>query len=175
MCQYVVPVVRSSEKGRPLLRPSCQKARLFHYTAQNNSRQPLRWNDALFFETICGKFRIMKIYFYRWHSLPCLKPPPPPPPASAPPLPWLLLWAGCGNSRSQYRGQPAGHCYSRPPSGSLFLLWHHAIRDRETKDDKWRLVGGQRRNRGRLQGGLEVLPITLRELESYCYTVSIWW
>lgn len=32
MCQYVVPVVRSSEKGRPLLRPRCQKARLFHYT-----------------------------------------------------------------------------------------------------------------------------------------------
>lgn len=76
MCQYVVPVVRSSEKGRPLLRPCCQKARLFHYTAQNNSRQPLRWNDALFFETICGKFRIMKIYFYRWHSLPCLELPP---------------------------------------------------------------------------------------------------
>lgn len=38
----------------------------------------------------------------------------------APPLPHpshaqSLLWAGRGNSRSQYRGQPAGHCYSRPP------------------------------------------------------------
>lgn len=101
----------------------------------------------------------------------------PPPPASAPPLPWLLLWTGCGNSRSQYRGQPAGHCYWRPPSGSLFLLWHHAIRDRETKDDKWQLVGGQRRTRGR-RGTPRVLPIaTLRELESFCwgcYTV-IWW
>lgn len=175
MCQYVVPVVWSGEKGRPLLRTGCQQARLFHYTAQNNSRQPLKWNDALFFETICGKFGIMKIYFYRWHSLPCLELPPPP--ASAPPLPWLLLWTGCGNSRSQYRGQPAGHCYWRPPSGSLFLLWHHAIRDRETKDDKWQLVGGQRRTRGR-RGTPRVLPIaTLRELESFCwgcYTV-IWW
>lgn len=32
----------STERGRPLLRPRCQEARLFHYTAQNNSRQPLR-------------------------------------------------------------------------------------------------------------------------------------
>ena len=113
------------------------KGKAFHYAAQNNSRQPLRWNDALFFETICGKFRIMKIYFYRWHSPPCLELPPT---LAPPPSPWLLLWAECGNSRSQYRGQPAGHCYSRAPSGSLFLLLCHAIRDRETKDAKWRLV-----------------------------------
>lgn len=58
-------------------------------------------------------------------------------PLPSPPQGLLLLWPGCGTSRSQYRGQAAGHCYSRPPSGSFFLLWHHAIRDGETKDDKW--------------------------------------
>lgn len=83
--------------------------------------------------------------------------------ASAPPLPRLLLWTGCGNSRSQYRGQPAGHCYSRPPSGSLSLLWHHAIRDRVTKDDKWRLVGGQRRNREWPEGDLKFYPLPRKE------------
>lgn len=178
MCQYVVPVVRSGKQGRPLLRTCCQKARLFHYTAQNNSRQPLRWNDALFFETICGKFGIMKIYFCRWHSLPCLELPPL---ASAPPLPWLLYWIGCGNSRSLYRGQPAGHCYSRPPSGCLFLLWHRAIRDRETKDDKWRLEGAQRRNRGWLKGDWSVMCchpektglIFLRWLHFYLQSLGI--
>lgn len=53
MCQYTVPAVRSGEKGGPILPTG---ARLFHYTAQNNSRPPLKRNDALFFETICGKF-----------------------------------------------------------------------------------------------------------------------
>lgn len=35
-------VVWSGENGRPLLRTDCQQARLFHYTAQNNSRRPLK-------------------------------------------------------------------------------------------------------------------------------------
>lgn len=40
-------------------------------------------------------------------------------------------------------GQAAGHCYSGPPPGpqAPFLLCHNAIRERETKDDNWRLVG----------------------------------
>lgn len=114
---------------------------LFHYTAQNNSPWPLRWNDPLFFWNYLWKILNNGVLFLAvaFPAQPRVRPPPPPWPC---PLPRLQLWAGFGNPRSHSRGQPAGHCYSRPPSGSLFLLWHCAIRTMKTKDDKWRSVGG---------------------------------
>lgn len=139
MCQYVVPVVWSGEKGTPLLRPRCQKGKAFPLHSPKQFTPAIKMKWCLVLWNYLWKIQNNEDLFLLM-AFPAL--PGASPLASAPPLPWLLLWTGCGNSRSQYRGQPAGHCYSRPPSGSLFLLWHHAIRDRETKDDKWRLVGG---------------------------------
>lgn len=73
----------------------------------------------------------MKIYFYRWHSLPCLK-------LS---LSWPLLLPSHDYSFA-LGVETQGHSTEVTrlvivtqglPQAPLFLLWHHAIR--ETKDD----------------------------------------
>lgn len=106
----------------------------------------------------------MKIYFYRWHSLPCLELSPS----------WPLRLPSHDYSFA-LGVETQGHSTEVTrlvivtqglPQAPLFLLWHHAIR--ETKDDKWQSVGTKKVSR--MAAGAAATPGKLESMLQGCYT-----